>query len=208
MQIYRRSEAVSVLRCPSCFSEICSSCGEDSHGRMSCEYARIHNNPVEQERMSEIWLLQRRGIKKCPTCSRFLEKTEGCNHMMCPCGAHICWRCMGVFDATNIYDHMGTVHGSIDADEPEPPLVAPGQYDQNRFEQDRIALYHAEAMEQRRREEADRVAQERRDQIKREQDRIAAQHVEAIERRKREEEQERQREERAAEWRRQQAEWQ
>ncbi|PBK78456.1 hypothetical protein ARMSODRAFT_947371 [Armillaria solidipes] len=208
MQIYRRSEAMSVLRCPSCFSEICSSCGEDSHGRMSCEYAHIHNNPAEQERMSEIWLLQRRGIKKCPTCSRLLEKTEGCNHMMCPCGAHICWRCMGVFDATNIYDHMGTVHGGIDADEPEPPLVAPGQYDQNRFEQDRIALYHAEAMEQRRRKEADRVAQERRDQIKREQDRIAAQHAEAIERRKREEEQERQREERAAQWRRQQAEWQ
>ncbi|PBK92833.1 hypothetical protein ARMGADRAFT_1080050 [Armillaria gallica] len=224
MQIYRRSEAVSVLRCPSCFSEICSSCGEDSHERMSCEYARIHNNPAEQERMSQAWLLQRRDIKQCPTCSRLLEKAEGCNHMTCPfvfnppiclklnslsrCGAHICWRCMGVFDAANIYDHMSTVHGSIDADGPQAPMVVPGQYDQDRFEQDRIALYHAEAMERRRREEASRVAQEQRDQIRRDQERIAAEHAEAIERRKREEEQERQREERAAQWRRQQAEWQ
>ncbi len=115
---------------------------------------------------------------------------------------------MGVFDAASIYDHMGTVHGGIDADEPEAPRVAPGQYDQDRFEQDRIALYHAEAMEQRKREEAARVAQEQRDQLRRDQERIAAQHAEAIERRRREDEQERQREERAAQWRRQQAEWQ
>ncbi len=239
-QIYRKSEAVSVLRCPSCFSEICSSCGEDSHERMSCEDARIHNNPAEQERMRDIWLSQQRGIKKCPACSRLLEKTEGCNHMTCPfvvrtstyslkltsfsrCGAHICWRCMGVFGANNIYDHMGTVHGGIYADEPDPVPVQPQaavppppnpdvdvfqgidyveqvrllnevearrvaqeQYDQNRREQDRIAAYHAEAMERRRREEADReqarrVAQEQYDQNRREQDRIAA---EALERRK------------------------
>ncbi len=77
---------------------------------------------------------------------------------------------MGVFDAASIYDHMGTVHGSIYTNEPEPHLVTPGQYDQNRFEQDRIALYHAEAMEQRRREEAARVAQEQRDRIRRDQE--------------------------------------
>ncbi|KAK0228768.1 hypothetical protein IW262DRAFT_1264000 [Armillaria fumosa] len=124
-QIYRRSEAVSVLRCPSCFSEICSSCGEDSHERLSCEDARIHNNPAEQERLSEAWLLQQRGIKKCPTCSRLLEKTEGCNHMTCPCGAHICWRCMGAFDAGEIYDHMNTAHGGIYGDEPAPAPPQP-----------------------------------------------------------------------------------
>ncbi|KAK0483946.1 hypothetical protein IW261DRAFT_1332537 [Armillaria novae-zelandiae] len=207
-QIYRRSEAVSVLRCPSCFSEICSSCGEDSHGRMSCEYARIHNNPAEQERKSEIWLLQQRDIKQCPTCSRLLQKAEGCNHMTCPCGAHICWRCMGTFDSDNIYDHMSTVHGGLYADEPEGRGVVrlPAEQD-DQLEQERVALYHAEIMEQRRQEEAARVAQMQRDQIKREQDKIAAQHAEAIERRRREEEQERQREERAAQWRRQQAEW-
>ncbi|KAK0503553.1 hypothetical protein EDD18DRAFT_1245369 [Armillaria luteobubalina] len=204
-QIYRRSEAVSVLRCPSCFSEICSSCGEDSHGRMSCEYALIHNNPVEQERKSQTWLLQRRDIKQCPTCSRLLQKAEGCNHITCPCRAHICWRCMEVFNANNIYDHMSTVHGSID-DEPDDHGVAPEQND--RLEQERIALYHAEVIEQRRREEAARIAQMQREQLSREQDRISAQHAEAIERRKREGEQERQREERAAQWRRQQAEWQ
>ncbi|KAK0483859.1 hypothetical protein IW261DRAFT_985039 [Armillaria novae-zelandiae] len=124
-QIYRRSEAVSELRCPSCFSEICSSCGEDSHERLSCEDARIHNNPAEQERLSEAWLLQQRGIKKCPTCSRLLEKTEGCNHMTCRCGAHICWRCMGAFDVGEIYDHMNVAHGGMYGDEPAP---APPQH--------------------------------------------------------------------------------
>ncbi|KAK0239865.1 hypothetical protein EDD85DRAFT_823594 [Armillaria nabsnona] len=200
MQIYRRSEAVSVLRCPSCFSEICSSCGEDPHERMSCEDARIHNNPAEQERMSEAWLLQQRGIKKCPTCSRLLEKTEGCNHMTCPCGAHICWRCMGVFDAGNIYDHMGTVHGGIYADEPDPvpaqPQAAvppPPNPDVDVFED----IDYLEQVRFLNEVEARRVAQEQR-----EQDRIAA---EAMERRRREEaDQEQQRLVRVAQWRRQQ----
>ncbi len=201
MQIYRRSEAVSVLRCPSCFSEICSSCGEDSHERLSCEDARIHNNPAEQERMSEAWLLQQRGIKKCPTCSRLLEKTEGCNHMTCPfvfnpfthllkltsfsrCGAHICWRCMGVFDADNIYEHMGTVHGGIYADEPDPvpaqPQAAvplPPNPDVGVF-QDIDYVEQARLLNE---VEARRVAQEQYDRNRREQDRIAA---EAMERRR------------------------
>ncbi|KAK0436567.1 hypothetical protein EV421DRAFT_1715807, partial [Armillaria borealis] len=110
-QIYRKSESPSPLLCPSCFSEICSSCGEDSHVGKSCEEARIFNNTAEQERLSEAWIMQQSGIKKCPACSRLLEKTAGCNHMQCPCGSHICWRCMGVFPVADIYRHMNAEHG-------------------------------------------------------------------------------------------------
>ncbi len=83
-QIYRKSESPSLLRCPSCFSEICSSCGEDSHVGKSCEEARILNNSAEQERLSEAWIMQQSGIKKCPSCSRLLDKIDGCNHIECP----------------------------------------------------------------------------------------------------------------------------
>ncbi|KAG7448025.1 uncharacterized protein BT62DRAFT_965815 [Guyanagaster necrorhizus] len=209
-QIYRRSEAVSILRCPSCFSETCSSCGEDSHERLSCEDARIHNNPAEQERMSEAWLLQQRGIKKCPTCSRLLEKTEGCNHMSCPCGAHICWRCMGVFDADKIYDHMSTAHGGIFGDEPAP---APARPQTALLHQNPDAFRGIDYLEQVRllnEVEARWVAQEQYDHERREQDRNAAHHAEAMERWRREQA-DRERElrlEREARWRRQQAEQQ
>ncbi|KAK0479633.1 hypothetical protein IW261DRAFT_1478424 [Armillaria novae-zelandiae] len=110
-QIYRKSESPSLLRCPSCFSEICSSCGEDSHIGKSCEEARIFSNTAEQEKLSEAWIMQQNGIKKCPSCSRLLDKISGCNHVKCPCGSHICWRCMGIFPENDIYRHMGTEHG-------------------------------------------------------------------------------------------------
>ncbi|PBK93454.1 hypothetical protein ARMGADRAFT_125859 [Armillaria gallica] len=119
-QIYRKSESPFPLLCPSCFSEICSSCGEDSHVGKSCEEARIFNNTAEQERLSEAWIMQQSGIKKCPTCSRLLEKTAGCNHMQCPCGSHICWRCMSVFPAADIYRHMNAEHGGYYTADPTP----------------------------------------------------------------------------------------
>ncbi|KAK0463840.1 uncharacterized protein EV420DRAFT_1264092 [Desarmillaria tabescens] len=191
-QIYRRSEAMSVLRCPSCFSEICSSCGEDSHERLSCEDARIHNNPAEQERMSEAWLLQQRSIKKCPTCSRLLEKTEGCNHMTCPCGAHICWCCTRAFNADQIYDHMTTAHGGIYGDEPAPapappqPQATVPQHQNPGVDRERERLkreederhrreQHEADLEQARLNEAEarRIAQEQYDRERRERDRIA-----------------------------------
>ncbi|PBK78404.1 hypothetical protein ARMSODRAFT_39896 [Armillaria solidipes] len=209
-QIYRRSEAGSVLRCPACFSEICSSCGEDSHERLSCEDARIHNNPAEQERMSEAWLLQQRGIKKCPTCSRLLEKTEGCNHMTCPCGAHICWRCMGAFDAGQIYDHMNTSHGGIYGDEPAPappqPQATVPQH-QNPFVDAFQGIDYLEQVRLLNGAEAHRIAEEQYNR-NRTQLRIAALQARLTERR-RQEEADRERElrlEREAQWRRQQAE--
>ncbi|KAL2159252.1 hypothetical protein VTH06DRAFT_2687 [Thermothelomyces fergusii] len=33
------------------------------------------------------------GWKRCPSCKRCVEKTEGCNHIHCICGCHFCYRC-------------------------------------------------------------------------------------------------------------------
>ncbi|KAK0201192.1 hypothetical protein DFS33DRAFT_1114057 [Desarmillaria ectypa] len=121
-QIYRKSESVSLLRCPSCFSEICSSCGEDSHVGKSCEEARNSNSAAEQERLSEAWIMQQSGIKKCPSCSRLLDKIDGCNHVKCLCGSHICWRCMGVFPEHDIYRHMSAEHGGFFTADPTPNI--------------------------------------------------------------------------------------
>ncbi|KAF9055032.1 hypothetical protein BDZ89DRAFT_975209 [Hymenopellis radicata] len=129
-QIYRatKSSRPSTLHCPSCFSNLCSSCGETPHDGMSCTDARIRNDPGEQERLSQRWLREQAGVKQCPRCSRFLEKTEGCNHMSCPCGAHLCWRCLGAFpDAQSTYDHMNSAHGGLYGEEPRNVEVLPAQ---------------------------------------------------------------------------------
>ncbi|KAF4611182.1 hypothetical protein D9613_007285 [Agrocybe pediades] len=121
-QIYRHRTDVAVLKCPSCFSTICAACDEDAHEDMTCAERRLHSNPEEQERLNNA-LATANGYKKCPQCSIWIEKTEGCNHMTCKCGAHICWRCMGIFSVNEIYEHMNTVHNGIY--EREPPAMNP-----------------------------------------------------------------------------------
>jgi ariadne-1 len=44
------------------------------------------------------WLMV--NTKKCPSCKKFIEKNQGCNHMTCRkeaggCGYEFCWICMG-----------------------------------------------------------------------------------------------------------------
>ncbi|KAF8880216.1 hypothetical protein CPB84DRAFT_1792699 [Gymnopilus junonius] len=117
-QIYRRRTDQVTLQCPSCFSTICSACDEEAHEDMTCEERRVLNSPEEQERLNE-QLATQSGYKKCPQCKIWIEKTEGCNHMTCKCGAHICWRCMGIFTETTIYDHMREAHGNIYDNVPE-----------------------------------------------------------------------------------------
>ncbi|EKX35951.1 hypothetical protein GUITHDRAFT_146109 [Guillardia theta CCMP2712] len=38
-------------------------------------------------------LVSRKGMKKCPSCNFWVEKSEGCNAMRCRCGTTFCWRC-------------------------------------------------------------------------------------------------------------------
>ncbi|KAF9554429.1 hypothetical protein CPC08DRAFT_174670 [Agrocybe pediades] len=121
-QIYRHRTDVAVLKCPSCFSTICAACDEDAHEGMTCAERRLHSNPEEQERLNNV-LATANGYKKCPQCNIWIEKTEGCNHMTCKCGAHICWRCMCIFPAADIYVHMNAAHGGYF--EREPPAFNP-----------------------------------------------------------------------------------
>ncbi|KAK7446350.1 hypothetical protein VKT23_014556 [Stygiomarasmius scandens] len=113
-QIYRwdSSTTATARQCPSCLASVCLKCHEEGHDGMSCEERRVQTDPAEQERLNAAWA-RGAGVKRCPQCQVWIEKTEGCNHMSCKCGAHICWVCMGTFTAGTIYDHMSQAHGGF-----------------------------------------------------------------------------------------------
>ncbi|KAJ7702222.1 hypothetical protein B0H17DRAFT_1043250 [Mycena rosella] len=119
-QVYRSGTATTVSECPSCFLAICSACDEEAHEGMSCDERRLHSDPGEQERRNDEWA-RANGVKRCPTCSVFIEKTEGCNHMTCRCGSHICWVCLRVFGEDQIYAHLNSAHGGLFFVPPEEP---------------------------------------------------------------------------------------
>jgi hypothetical protein len=120
-QIYRRDPTKPFLQCPACFSTICSSCQEESHEGMTCLQFKCYGLTAGQEWFTDDWA-SARGIKKCPGCGIWIEKTEGsCNHLTCKCGDHVCWKCMGIFTPETIHAHMHNVHGEIH-DEPQRVL--------------------------------------------------------------------------------------
>ncbi|KAK7466166.1 hypothetical protein VKT23_004889 [Stygiomarasmius scandens] len=111
-QIYPCSSSMQSLRCPSCLATVCTKCHEEGHEGLSCEERKKYTDPAEQERLTDQWAKEA-GAKRCPQCKVWIQKSEGCNHMACKCGAHICWVCMGVFASESIYSHMNQAHGSI-----------------------------------------------------------------------------------------------
>jgi hypothetical protein len=119
-QIYQCDTRKQFHKCPSCFSEICSSCNEEAHEGMTCEDRRVQRNPLaaEQERLTAEWI-QLNNIKPCPSCNVLTEKAGGCNHVACPaCKKHFCWICMGIFQRGTIYVHMTVAHGGWSVPDP------------------------------------------------------------------------------------------
>ncbi|KIJ15160.1 hypothetical protein PAXINDRAFT_77956 [Paxillus involutus ATCC 200175] len=113
-QLYRPvrpRDPAKTLHCPSCFAAVCNACNEDSHEGLTCAQSRLRKNQAEQDRLNDAWIASQGGrVKKCPRCSVPIEKTYGCNHMTCRCGAHVCWVCLGIFTAETIYPHLHTAH--------------------------------------------------------------------------------------------------
>lgn len=110
VQVYRCNSGEQ--QCPSCFAEVCSACHEEAHQGLTCAERALHNDPAEQERLNEHWAAEN-GARKCPTCRVWMQKIDGCNHMTCTCGSHVCWECMLAFPANEIYRHMNQQHGGI-----------------------------------------------------------------------------------------------
>ncbi|KAK1226815.1 hypothetical protein PQX77_010197 [Marasmius sp. AFHP31] len=114
-QIYRCEEDSSTVtdrQCPSCHASICMKCHGESHEGLSCDQRREYFEPPEHVVLNEAWA-KRAGAKRCPSCQVWIERIEGCHHMTCKCGAHVCWVCMKEFDVKVIYDHMVEAHGGI-----------------------------------------------------------------------------------------------
>lgn len=77
--------AVRLGSCPSCASLVCTRC----HGQVKAEAIRHHMcaqvSAVTDE--ATLQLMAKIG-KKCPGCGRYMQKTEGCDIMMCGTNAH------------------------------------------------------------------------------------------------------------------------
>ncbi|GFP90337.1 putative uncharacterized protein at4g01020 chloroplastic [Phtheirospermum japonicum] len=98
--------------CGACFVETCTKCHLEYHPYLSCErYREFKDDP---DSSLKEWCLGKEHVKMCPRCGFTIEKVDGCNHIECRCGVHVCWVCLEVFGSSeDCYTHLRSVHEAI-----------------------------------------------------------------------------------------------
>ncbi|KMZ74084.1 putative ATP-dependent RNA helicase [Zostera marina] len=105
-------ESVPFL-CEACLVETCSKCHLEYHPFITCE---LYKEYKEEPDLSLIdWMKgKEEHVKKCPSCNFTIEKIDGCNHISCKCGKHICWVCLESFGLSEeCYDHLRSIHENV-----------------------------------------------------------------------------------------------
>ena len=71
-------------KCQLCLTLHCPSCAEIAH----------HGKCAETREESEMRNLR---YRRCPRCTVWIEKTEGCEFIHCKCGTEFCFKCGNEF---------------------------------------------------------------------------------------------------------------
>ncbi|KAL5556528.1 hypothetical protein UlMin_038764 [Ulmus minor] len=98
--------------CGACYTETCTRCHLEYHPYLSCErYQEFKDDP---DTSLKEWRKGKENVKNCPVCGYTIEKVDGCNHIECRCGRHICWVCLQFYATSDdCYNHLRKVHEAI-----------------------------------------------------------------------------------------------
>jgi ATP-dependent RNA helicase DHX8/PRP22 len=95
--------------CGACSVETCTKCHIEYHPFISCEAYKEYKADPDATLLE--WRKGKENVKNCPSCGFTIEKSEGCNHVECRCGSHICWNCLENFKSSEeCYGHLRSVH--------------------------------------------------------------------------------------------------
>ncbi|XP_029656806.2 E3 ubiquitin-protein ligase parkin, partial [Octopus sinensis] len=97
---------VTDITCLSCKHKFCRQCSHESHdgpcGREAVEGSDLYpDNQLAQQSAMLIHKIS----KKCPKCEINVEKSGGCNHMICKCEAEWCWVCGKTWSTECLGEH-------------------------------------------------------------------------------------------------------
>ncbi|XP_051140404.1 ATP-dependent RNA helicase DEAH12, chloroplastic-like [Andrographis paniculata] len=102
-------EPAAPFLCGACFVETCTRCHLEYHPDLSCEKYREYKDDPDSS-LKE-WCMGKEHVKVCPSCGLTIEKIDGCNHIECLCGRHVCWVCLETFGCSDsCYGHLRSVH--------------------------------------------------------------------------------------------------
>ena len=95
--LYAKSNMHSAreIKCK-CGTSYCFKCSKESHRPCTCEMFEKWKNLNNNSKNDEKWILA--NTKECPHCHQKIEKSQGCNYMLCDkraggCGHAFCYVC-------------------------------------------------------------------------------------------------------------------
>ncbi|CAF0740294.1 unnamed protein product [Rotaria sordida] len=105
-QAKSRHPSTQWICCEQCNKEWCWSCYAPSHPNITCR--QFKKDHMELDMWAKIRRLDnnQRNAQRCPTCSIYIEKVDGCDHMLCTkCQAKFCYRCGSRMRLPNYIGH-------------------------------------------------------------------------------------------------------
>jgi hypothetical protein len=100
------SKDPSDFLCPICKNRYCLSCHSAYHDKMTCKEYQITNTHTKDDDKF-ITFVSGSKFKQCPKCKYWVEKTMGCDHMVCICGKQFCYKCGGNYGKCECVQRQG-----------------------------------------------------------------------------------------------------
>ncbi|CAK9146282.1 unnamed protein product [Ilex paraguariensis] len=95
-------EVIRESECPICRRLFCAQCYVPWHSGIECEeYQRLNEDERGREDLLMRELAREKNWMRCPYCKFYVEKTEGCLHMVCRCKFQFCYACGGKWSDTH-----------------------------------------------------------------------------------------------------------
>lgn len=89
-----RRDSQAWIRCDQCNKEWCWPCYAPSHPNETCRQFRKNHTQLDMWAQARRSDNQQRNAQRCPKCSIYIEKIDGCDHMLCSkCNSKFCYRC-------------------------------------------------------------------------------------------------------------------
>jgi len=89
-----RRPSVEWLRCEQCTKDWCWHCYAPAHPDETCRQYKKNQSQLDQWAKIRRSDNQQRNAQRCPKCSIYIEKIDGCDHMHCTkCDSKFCYRC-------------------------------------------------------------------------------------------------------------------
>ncbi|KAM3140727.1 hypothetical protein pb186bvf_007132 [Paramecium bursaria] len=80
------------IDCQNCFTSMCVICKQYAHQPLNCDLAKKWQLKASNSDEQSNSLIKLK-FQTCYNCKEAVERSQGCNHMKCRCGAHFCYIC-------------------------------------------------------------------------------------------------------------------